>query len=141
MASSAKDTEEPLKIAKRPKDQSDDEKEEKTEDSVSLTIRYFASPGRATPLRRAAYLNGLSYKDEFLTSFVHSTAISLQSAFARSKCVHCIPVLQICNTQWPNMARIKQQERDDGPVFLKLLYTIKMGMTCSLSDSPMTVSR
>ena len=64
-------TDESLNIAKRSNNQSSDSKEdEKTEDSVSLTIRYFGAlgeviPMRATPMRRAAFLTGLSFKDVF----------------------------------------------------------------------------
>ena len=77
MASSTKETEKPLQIAKRPKNQSSDEEDdEKTEDSVSLTIRYFGAVGelipmRATPMRRAAFLTGLSFKDVFTTFAEH----------------------------------------------------------------------
>jgi len=45
--------------------------EEKKEESVSFTIEYWGMGGRGAPLRAAAFLGGLSYKDKFVTGSQH----------------------------------------------------------------------
>merc|ERR1712083_617108 len=45
-----------------------------TEESVSFTIQYFGIPGRGAPLRAAAFLGGISYKDQFVTGAEHGAA-------------------------------------------------------------------
>jgi len=45
--------------------------EEKKEESVSFTITYFGIGGRGQPLRAAAFLGGLSYRDRFVTGAQH----------------------------------------------------------------------
>jgi len=45
--------------------------EEKKEESVSFTISYFGIGGRGAPLRAAAFMGGLSYRDRFVTGVQH----------------------------------------------------------------------
>lgn len=48
--------------------------EAKQEESVSLTITYFGIGGRGAPLRAAASVGGLSYRDKFVTFADHKAA-------------------------------------------------------------------
>jgi len=65
---SIKDAAQPLKINERPKDDQSGDEEQKQADSPSLSIKYMGFGGRAEPLRMAAYLSGISYRDA-ITSF------------------------------------------------------------------------
>ena len=52
---------------------------EQKEESVSFTISYWAISGRGAALRAAAFLGGISYKDEFVSGVYSSFHYALQA--------------------------------------------------------------
>jgi len=50
-------------VNKRPRDDLSGDEDQKQAESPSLTIKYMSFAGRADPLRMAAFLSGLSYRD------------------------------------------------------------------------------
>ena len=76
---------------------------EQKEESVSMTITYFNMRGRADPLRMAAFINGVSYKDVFVTCRYSVLLIDIIIDVT-----HCIILSQYM--QSPNTVRTKQQD-------------------------------
>ena len=85
---------------------------EQKEESVSFTITYYGMGGRGAPLRAAAFVGGLSYKDAFTTGMSPlelTLSLSLNAIITMTlshSCIHCRHIC--CSKTGPAHAAVKK---------------------------------